>query len=477
MKIKSNFIAGYALLVVLLTNYKITNGQGCSGLNIQFKSDISSLCNYMVMTMAHDKESKPFLYVANKEAGLKIYDVSNLSLPTLSKTIPNTSFGALDVMNLKQQGNYLYLALGNHFSNNQASGIAIVDVSDPSKAAVTDFWILPDSVGGAGVIEVEGDYAYLGAMKNGLVILDISNKNNIVFRSRIIPNINYPTVKPNPNLYNARGLAVKNGIVYLCFDAGGIRIINTTNKNTPMETGHFSNPLLNGYARAYNNVTLHNNLLYVAVDYCGVEILDVTDTSKIKMKGKWNPYNCPSNNWFNTPVHANELYLDTSCKLLYLSTGKSDMMVLDVSNPAVPDSCNAYGGVGNNIGTWGIGVYESHIYLSYVCSIIPFSSNWTGVKILSYTPCNKNSKAKIKTEEVFKIYPSPSNKLLKIEFSNPNLKVGDAYFQNVLGQTYRLESYSNSINQFDVSELPAGVYFLNLEQGGIRYSAKILISR
>ena len=82
-----------------------------------------------------------------------------------------------------------------------------------------------------------GNYAYLGAMKNGLKIFDISDKNLPVLRSTFIPSISYPDANPDPAKYNARGMAVKNNIVYLCYDAGGIRIINTTDKLNPKQTG------------------------------------------------------------------------------------------------------------------------------------------------------------------------------------------------------------------------------------------------
>ncbi len=459
--------------IFLFLSNQIVKSQGCSGFNIKKESEIASACAGISMTMMHDINGKAYLYVANKEAGLKIYDISTITLPTLVKTIPVTSLGNMDVMSLTQNGNYLYLALGNHFNTNQNAGMAIIDIIVPFDASVMDFWELPSSGGGSGVIKVEGNYAYLGAMKFGLMILNITDKSNIQLASKFVPDINYPTINPNPNLYNARGMEVKNDIVYLCYDAGGIRIINVFDKAKPKETGHYSNPALNGKPRAYNNLVLDDSLLYIAVDYCGLEILNVKDTAKIKMTGKWNPYNCPTNNWFTSPVHANEIQYNKACKTLFVSTGKSDMMVLNVSNPALPDSCNFYGGVLNDIGTWGVGLYQNQIYLSYVCAVIPFSSNWTGVKILTYTPCNGSTKTY--NSSGIELYPNPSKNLLTVQ-SGFDLSKSQISITNVLGQYVYPDISIVSINQasIDLTGLSDGIYFINIPHKDKDYTARIV---
>src|SRR5205085_7057044 len=120
----------------------------------------------------------------------------------------------------------------------------------------TDYIKLDTLLGGSGIVKVEGNYAYLGAMTHGLVILDVTDKNNIQFASRFVPSIYYPDANPTPSFYNARGMEVKNDIVYLCYDAGGLRIINVQDKLNPVETGRYSNPVMNGLPRAYNNIIL-----------------------------------------------------------------------------------------------------------------------------------------------------------------------------------------------------------------------------
>lgn len=467
-----NFKISLVIVSLVVSNYK-SFSQGCSSYNIKKESEIQSQCSGIAMTMMHDANGKAYLYVANKEAGLKIYDISTITSPNLVKTIPTSSLGNMDVMNLCQSGNYLYLALGNHFNTNQNAGMAIIDVFVPFDPSVMDYWELPSSGGGSGVIKVEGNYAYLGAMKFGLIILDITDKSNIKVSSKFVPDINYPTAGPNPDLYNARGMEVKNDIVYLCYDAGGIRIINVSDKTKPKETGHYSNPALNGKPRAYNNLVLHNDLLYVAVDYCGLEVLNIKDTSNIKLFGKWNPYNCPTNNWFTSPVHANEIQFNRACKTLFLSTGKSDMMVLDVSNPALPDSCNFYGGVSNDIGTWGVGLYENQIYLSYICSVIPFSSNWTGVKILTYTQCKASTEKH--TVKGIELYPNPSKNSITIT-SGFDLTKSKLTVSNAVGQIIApdIKTISSDQVNIDLTNLSSGIYSIQISGEGKSATSKFI---
>jgi hypothetical protein len=218
--------------------------------------------------------------------------------------------------------------------------------------------------------------------------------------------------------------------------------------------------------RAYNNLVLNDSLLYVTVDYCGLEILNVSDTANISLTGWWNPYNCPGNNWFASPSHTNEIAYDPDCNVVFISTGKSDMMVVDVANPSAPDSCNFYGGVNNNIGTWGVSRYENEIYLSYICTLgIPFASNWTGVKILSYNPCATGI-SPVHDIDQFNVYPNPFTGNIGITLS------GTSYLSDVviisindnIGRLLHYESvmFDGTPLTVDLSGLASGNYILKV---------------
>lgn len=444
-------------IVAFVFSYSTTLAQPNSSLNIQHIVDVPLTCGSLPLTMIHDQLGRPYMYVAQKSGGLGIYDISNINSPSLVITIPTFSFDTLDANSITQDGNYLFVALGNFFTGAvQYSGMAIIDVTNPATATVTDFWKHASPGEGAGFVGIEGNYAYLAAMGNGLIIFDVTDKNNIAYISQFIPSINFPDPNPDPAKYNARGLEVKNDIVYLAYDAGGLRIINTTNKLNPVQTGQYSNPTLNGIPRAYNNIILDDSLVYVPIDYCGLEILNVADTSNITQTGWWNPWGCPTNNWFTSPGHTNEIAYDKNCGIVFMSTGKSEMYAVDVSNPALPDSVDVYGNTTNNQGTWGVSKYDDKLFLSYICTFgVPFPGNWPGVKILSYD--NNCSTGIFENEEMdVHFYPNPTLSQLIIE--DNELELNQIVILNVSGQVM-LKTVSKKI---DVSLFPPGVYFIRL---------------
>ena len=353
---------------------------------VTHERDLPGRCSGVTMTARHDGLDRPFIYVAAKEAGLQIYRDSGPARPI--RTIAGAAIRSLDVSSLEQQGEYLYLALGNHFlTANESPGFAIVDVRNPARATVAALWTDPGLKGGAGAVAIEGDRLYLAAMGHGLLTFDIADKRRPELLSRFVPPIDFPDARPDPKKVNARGLLVRGDTVYLSYDAGGLRIVDVSNPARPREAGRYANPALNGRPRAYNNAVLDGRLLYVAVDYCGVEVLDVSNPSRITLEGWWNPWDCQASplRWFSSPGHANEIAIDRDKKLLFVATGKSDLHVLSIANARRPELCELYGGPDNRVGTWGVSIHRGRIYLAYICTLgIPFPSRWTGIKILSY---------------------------------------------------------------------------------------------
>lgn len=447
------------------------SAQGCGNLNLTWQTDIPSACSEMTMTMKPDRQGRPYLYVAQKEGGLKIYDVTQAVAPALVDSVPIAKLLSLQVMSLTQQGDYLYLALGNSFgsaSSTQSPGMAIVDVSDPRHATVLSTYRYPASNGGGGIVGVSGDWAYLGAMTHGLVVLDVKDKRNIRYVSEFLPDRNFPTAKPDTAKYNARGMQVRGDTVYLCFDAGGFRTIDLSDKQHPKELGRYSNRILDKLPRAYNNVVLDDTIAYVTFDYCGVEVLSIADPSNIRQVSWWNPWNCQSNpfNWFSSAGHANEIELNKTCDLLFVASGKSDLYVLDASNPHQLDSCNMYGGVSNDIGTWGVGVSRDRVYLSYVCTLgVPFTSNWTGVKVLRYSPCDDAVVDEPAIEE--HLHYDIINGILSIgsnttEFDPTHCSLGVV---DILGQSKTIEHrFTRDKLEVDLSHLASGLYLINVVQ-------------
>ncbi|MFL5765396.1 MAG: T9SS type A sorting domain-containing protein [Bacteroidia bacterium] len=472
--------------------------------------DAQSACNFQLkwqskypgfvspLTLDLDNTGRPYIYAASNEYGLKIYHLDG----TLAATV-DTNQLSMRVMSFSQYGNLLYVAVGSHFpGSNDPPGVVILDITNPLSPVVLDTWIhaAVSGTSGCGIIKVEGNYAFVGAMGLGLVILDVSDPSNIVFVSETALDVSYPFAgppAPDPKKYNLRGMEVKNKIVYGCYDAGGLRIINCTNVNAPFQTGRYANPITyvpSNQPRAYNNIVLNDTVAYVAVDYCGFEVLDIRDTSHIVLMDSFNPHNAPAGTWWTSPIHASELKYVPECKKVFMSTGKSEMIAMDVSNPSSVDSCGGYGSLSDTTGTWGIGMRNDTIVLSYlyVPICIPpfcaFPANWNGIKMLKWTdPCVPLT---VEEKEVtigsLKAVPNPFNNGTEIRFwlkrsSTVTIQITDVMGRMVRSYKQQMPDGENVItwNGKDHSgrEIADGMYFARLDDGRSREIVKLLKSK
>ena len=337
----------------------------------------------MPMSLAKDPNSE-FYFVALKGQGVTTYKRIN----GLSKKVSNIGiekFNNLHTMDMVKEGDYLYVALGDFFRPKSKYGAAIIDISNPEVPKVTDVWVSKVEKKGSAVIRVQGNHVFLGAMTEGVLTFKLSEKKTLTLLSTYQPDIHFPISNPNSVQHpNARGMALEGDIMFLCNDAGGIRTIDISNKKDLKEIGRYINTSKNMKQQAYNNVVVDGNYAYAATDYCGMEVIDISDPKNMKLVGWWNPWNCDTtqNNWFNSDGHSNQIVLNAQKKRIYISTGKSELNIINVNSPTNPESILNYGIVENKKATWGLHVSNDDIYLLYITSVIPFQANWAGVKIL-----------------------------------------------------------------------------------------------
>jgi hypothetical protein len=123
----------------------------------------------------------------------------------------------------------------------------------------------------------------------------------------------------------------------------------------------------------------------VTLDYCGLEILDVSDPQDIEQIGWWNPWGCDAatNVWFNSAGHTNQIALDVQRRLVYMSAGASELVVVDVANPAQPVLHAQYEVEGGDQAAWGIEVTPTETYLAYITALIPYRGTWAGVRAVT----------------------------------------------------------------------------------------------
>lgn len=366
------------------TPVAINTAAAQGSLNLQWEYSTSP---FQPLSAAQDSLQRPYLYIAQQEGGLLILDISDSKRPTKVGGIPTAQFSGLAVTYVAQKDDQLYVALGKFLAaEGSKSGLAVVSVTDPRRPTVTSIWTSDSIARGSSSVLIDGNYVYLAAMSAGVYLFDISNPGQIRLLSSIQPDVNFPKPDPNKVEYpNARGMAIYNGLLFLAYDAGGLRVIDVTDKSNPKEIARYINAGVTGKQQAYNNVVINWPYAYAAIDYCGMEILNIQDVQNIQQVSWWNPWNCqsPSNIWFNSPGHTNQLAFDKDRNLVYLSAGDSELQMVDVSDASRPHLVGKFGEPKDGLGVWGITVSNGMIYLSYVQTLIPFKSNWSGIKAIS----------------------------------------------------------------------------------------------
>jgi hypothetical protein len=80
-----------------------------------------------------------------------------------------------------------------------------------------------------------------------------------------------------------------------------------------------------------------------------------------------------------------------------------------------------------------------------------------------------------------KIFPNPSNGILRVEGRPENLKPVHYRWMDLQGRTVgsgNLKVSSEGFNEtFDLGDLPDGLYLLSLEQGASRETHRVVIQR
>ncbi|MBK7342350.1 MAG: hypothetical protein IPJ06_04080 [Saprospiraceae bacterium] len=334
-----------------------------------------------------DRQNPDYAYSANMHFGLGIYDLSTpgVILPILD--LPIDSFNGLDISTIQQVGNLLFVGIGDfQTKDNPATGLAILDISLPTKPQLVGIWDSTFFTKGVSHLQVQNGLAYLSIMADGLLILDVSDPEHIQFVSHFLPDITYPA--PSSEDHQSRGLKIRNDSLFLAFDRGGLRIIDVSDPYFPEEIGKYINLDLNSSAgAAYNDVIIKGHYAICSVDYCGLEVIDLS-TAPMTSASWYNPWGCGWLNWSGADLHLNELQLTHQDSLLLVSAGLSEVLAFDVTDPAKPVPIGQFGSPANMKATYGLDVVDDRVLVSYINTpfhfppFTPFFSNFGGLKLL-----------------------------------------------------------------------------------------------
>jgi uncharacterized secreted protein with C-terminal beta-propeller domain len=141
------------------------------------------------------------------------------------------------------------------------SSIGIVDVSDPSKPVAMG---TPTISGYAEDIAADSHFAYVAAWNQGLRIVDVSNPSNAHEVGSFNPSMPWEG-------QTAFGIAISGTTAYLA-DSAGLYVVDVADPTNPTQIGFYPIP-------GAHRVTLANGFIYVAAEYSGFWIIQMTTPS------------------------------------------------------------------------------------------------------------------------------------------------------------------------------------------------------
>ncbi|MBK7553163.1 MAG: hypothetical protein IPI55_00805 [Flavobacteriales bacterium] len=345
---------------------------------------------YSTFSSLIDRNGAPYIYTANVEYGLRVFDITDVTAPVDVLDFWPPSFGGLKPTNLFQEDDLLYVCLGGFQGATQNSGLAILDVSDPSNAVILDQWDSAAFTIGSAIVRVQNGMAFLGAMEEGIIALDVSDPSDIGYVGHYQPDPLWPGIVAYPP--NARGMALRDDTLYLAYDAGCLRAIDISDPAAMTEIGHYVNPLQPvNTAVAYNNIALVGDHAFITTDFCGFEVVDISNVASMQQVAWINPWNCNGLSWFGSDGHTNDLVTAMGDSLIFISGGDSEVLIYDITSPGQPALVGGLISPNDSAVAWGVDVFNDLAVLSYIDNSLvlfppqPYYGNDGGVQLLQWT--------------------------------------------------------------------------------------------
>lgn len=439
---------------------------------------------YSGLTPVIDKLGRDYVYLASVEKGLMIFDISQPGNPVVADSLPTNLFQGAKVMSATQVGTTLYLAVGSFWSP-QPSGLAIVDVSNPTASTIVGQWDSTAFDQGCAEVLVAGDIAYLALLERGVAILDISTPSQIRFLSRILPDVSFGSPPYDPG---ARGLSLHNDTLLVAYDAGGLRAIDVHDPQNPVEIGKYVNSTLRSVANpAYNKVLRIGDYAWVPVDYCGLEVIDVHDVTQMQSVAWYNPWGCNNlqsgHQWIGSDYHLNEIALVAQDSVIYISGGDKEVIAFDARRPQQLIPVGNYGAVNDTIVAWGVDARGDRIALGlqYNAIDLPNRSKVGGLRMLR-RDLQTHAWIPESPEVALQCFPVPVQRTLQLRLSAPRPVVARIALYNVLGievaaPTSLVLGPQDLDFAIDCQHLPAGTYLLQLETATQHLGRLVVVQR
>jgi hypothetical protein len=226
-----------------------------------------------------------------KAGGLLVLDISNPLSPNIPD-IDNSPGGAYAV---ESDGDRLYSA-------NYDAGMMITDVTTPANPVVTNRVVMPN----AHWITVEGYYAYVTDLVNGLVLVDISTPGSETIADSV-------TFASSPSC-----VAVSGTYAYVAAGSSGLYIV----ENNPPGTLNIINNVPTAYSAEY--VDIQGNYAYVATTTYPNTKLDIVNVVPPGTASIVHSVALTGDRTYNPDVSGNYAYVPVE---------NNGLVIVDISTP------------------------------------------------------------------------------------------------------------------------------------------------
>ncbi|MCF7810989.1 choice-of-anchor D domain-containing protein, partial [bacterium] len=236
-------------------------------------------------------------------------------------------------------GDYAFVAAG-------ATGLAIIDISDPENPALTGTYDTPQEAWDVFVLD---NHAYVADRSGELIIVDVTDPEN----PDEIGAIDTPG--------ECREVFVVDNYAYIADYDGGLRIIDVSDPENPDEVGVYDDDSM------YEDVIVINNIAYVAARNSGLVIFDVSNPENPEVIGQYESQG------------ANGLAIDGNHA--FIASLANALVVVDISD------------LENIEEAWQFG-FNDYAEAVAVNNNYAFVANWEdGLKVIDYSDTENPTEA------------------------------------------------------------------------------------
>lgn len=234
-----------------------------------------------------------YLYVADREIGLQIFDISDLKNPRKL----GLYLAPASVQDIWISNKYVYLAA-------KSAGVRIIDISHKDSLKEIANLLAPYSAWA--VMKVD-DYVYVSDYRNGLFIYDSNLK----------------LINKLPMDGVGLGLYSKESYLYYAIGDSGLQIYDISNPARPKILGRCPRSQSSNFIFSWS-VQVIDNYAFVA-DMGGLQIVDVSNPKKPKQIG----YYSVIDDGFATQLFISKI--NTQEFIVYLTLGAAGLRILKVT--------------------------------------------------------------------------------------------------------------------------------------------------